>query len=122
MKKIALVSLVLFTISSSCSKTIDSIVSCIIGSAVLNIDVDVDPKNSKQITFKINNSSKDYVTDSVEWDFGDGNKKTSGSSSVTHSYSKSGNYELTAKIKLKKGKDTCATTKEKEIKVKQIKD
>lgn len=118
MKKIALVSLVLFTISSSCSKTIDSIVSCSIGSAVLNIDFDVDPKNSKQITFKINNSSKDYVTDSVEWDFGDGNKKISGSSSVTHSYSKSGNYELTAKIKLKKGKDTCATTKEKEIKVK----
>ena len=91
--------LVFFTISTSCYKeAIDSAISSAFDSPSISIDAKADNHNFKQITFKVNNSSDDFETGSVGRDFRDSNKKTINSASVTQTYSKTGNYNLTAKI------------------------
>ncbi|MDD5213581.1 MAG: PKD domain-containing protein [Candidatus Gracilibacteria bacterium] len=63
------------------------------------------PRTKGVIKFIADSKDANYF----EWDFGDGNKNTSVSNSITYIYSKAGSYNMTLKVKNAEGETTTYT-------------
>ena len=98
---------VVIFVSSSCSKSAETVVDCIAESLLVSMQHEAAPTNSKEIHFNITYSGS-FSFSSVTWDFGDGKSETVNVTSTIHTYTQPGTYSVKAKVNLKKGNGTCA--------------
>jgi len=118
MKKILIVIFVsaFLFFDTGCKKAIDTAIDCIIESMFAVIHADADSNNTKLMHFKFSIVTNDGVTldNALHWDFGDGNSVTA-DTLTDHEYGNTGTYDVVVSYTLRKGSESCSTTKTKHI-------
>ncbi|TNF45045.1 MAG: PKD domain-containing protein [Cytophagales bacterium] len=92
---------------SGCKKDLESIVDCLGESVSFKFDHSISSSNAKEATLTVMYSGSFSLQNTVEWDFGDGKKLTTSSTTTTHTYANPGNYTAKAFVTIKKGGETC---------------
>lgn len=103
---------------SGCKEAIEDTIDCILESAFLKIEADIDGNNPKLVHFEfINNDTEGSFTlnQNINWDFGDGTTATSTNNLVDHTFNSAGDYTVTASYTLHRGSANCSSTKEKTV-------
>ncbi len=95
---------------NSCRKTEEAIVDCVGESILTSLKHQTSTSNVKQVDFEIHYSGENTLS-SINWDFGDGNKKTTTARTVSHTYSTAGTYEVKADVNIDNGKCTVSPKK-----------
>ena len=101
----------------SCEKASEEIIDCLIESAFISVNADLDSINPKLIHFKItyNGGGDDVNLDNnIHWNFGDGNKITT-DTIVDHAYDTAGTYEAEISYTLRDANGTCSSSTKKHI-------
>lgn len=101
---------------TGCKDAINDAIDCILESAFLKIEADIDGNNPKLVHFEfINNDTEGGFTlnQNINWDFGDGNTATSTNNKIDHTFSDIDDYTVTAAYTLHRGSASCNSTKEK---------
>jgi PKD repeat protein len=91
--KLRLIFAVVSFVSSSCSKSAETVVDCIAEALMVSVNHNVSPTNSKEILFNISYSGTLTIS-SVTWNYGDGKTETLNGTSATHTYSQAGPYTV----------------------------
>ena len=118
MKKILIVMLVsaFLFFDTGCKKAIEDGIDCVIESMFAVIHADVDSNNPKLMHFKFSIVTSDglILDHSLHWDFGDGNSVTA-DTLTDHEYGSTGSYDVKVSYTLRKGSESCSTSKTKNI-------
>ena len=118
MKKILTVMLVsaFLFMDTGCKKAIEDGIDCVIESMFAVIHADVDSNNSKlmHLKFSIVTNDGETLDQALNWDFGDGNSITA-DTLIDHEYGSTGSYDVKVSYTLRKGSESCSTTKTKHI-------
>ena len=83
---------------------------------MISIKYSADSEDPKKITFNVEYTGDHSLSNSVEWHFGDGNTATGGTT-IEHTYSAAGDYDLKAKVTTTKGDETCTIEPTKKVTV-----
>lgn len=103
---------------TGCKDVIDDAIDCILESAFLKIQADVDGSNPKLVHFEfINNDTEGsfVLNQNINWDFGDGSTATSTNNKVDHTFNSTGDFTVVATYTLQRGSASCTGTKEKTV-------
>ena len=92
---------------TSCEKEIEGIINCLGEATGLNFDHSISSADPKVVTLTVMYSGDFTLQNTVQWDFGDGKKLTTSTTSTTHTYSASGTYTAKAITTVKKGDKSC---------------
>lgn len=104
-----LISALFVLIFNACSKKdLESTIDCVGESLLISISHPADANDPKTINYAVNYSG-DKTVASVDWDFGDGSSQTVNNTTISHSYTTSGNYTVKVKVHLKSGSATCTS-------------
>ncbi|WP_431243335.1 PKD domain-containing protein [Flavobacterium sp. P21] len=117
MKKIVtiLILVLVFFMSNSCSKALDSIVDCTGESVLVKLEHSPDAANSKKINFSFYYAGSGTVQ-AVTWNFGDGSAPVAGKE-VSHTYSAPGTYVVKVDGSIKKDDSNCTMKPQRTITV-----
>ena len=104
---------------SSCKDDVEDAIDCTVESAFLSIDHQVDDSNPLLVHFTFVNgdtlNNRFNLDQEIRWEFGDGNEETTQSLTVSHTYPDAGSYEAKAFYTLRKGDESCSSSKNKTI-------
>lgn len=109
---LAVVCIVFVGFYSSCSSDSERIVDCITEQINLKLSHSLDTQNQKKSFYTVRYTGSLLLNNTIQWDFGDGQKATLSGTTAEHIFTSAGKYTVKAKVTLNKGSSSCTTTLE----------
>lgn len=97
---------------SSCSSDAERIVDCLTEQINLKLSHSLDSQNQKKSLYTVRYTGSLSLNNTIQWDFGDGQKATLSGTTAEHIFTAAGKYTVKAKVTLNKGNSSCTTTLE----------
>ncbi len=99
----------------SCKITEEAL-DCLSEAVSVHIHHSASQDNPYEVTFELTYNGSYNMDNSIEWDFGDG-QKASGSQTIVHTYAAAGSYTVEATPTLRHDGETCSPTIERTVSV-----